>query len=422
MKASFIVSIFISGITGYAPAAKAAESATRPDKDLRVIVTVDQAPIMQGKERIATAKKGDVFSATSVNGDWYGVLPSHGWIHKSNVQIQSATTAIPAIISNPSSQPSPVFRKYRGTFLNIDISKGQNALLKAGDTDYLLRIVPSNITVQEDPKLLSLLESDFTLAKVAFHSRGMEAARAGDNEMLQTALAKYRAIASLIGNKANRVETARMATVCTKIGLESGKEYAMEGILAMDADGKRQCLIVKNIDDRMVCTEADVLAQRTENPDFADWSAFPPTAKVNRRVIVKEDKKTTESECSYSIVEVTPERIAVQESHSDKSNKTDSKTRSIPHWIVAPVLPQPSTIDTGNQSLSIANKQMDTKWIKTKTTWEDYAGNTRQTEETRWLSNQIPGRIAKRVSTITWEDKGKPRKEETTEEVISWTQ
>jgi len=52
----------------------------------KVTVTAEQAPVMQGKETVLTAKKGDVFDVSEFRGDWYGVLPSRGWIHKANVR------------------------------------------------------------------------------------------------------------------------------------------------------------------------------------------------------------------------------------------------------------------------------------------------------------------------------------------------
>ena len=54
----------------------------------KVTVTAEQTPIMQGKETLLTAKKGQAFDVSEVKGDWYGVLPSHGWIHKANVRFE----------------------------------------------------------------------------------------------------------------------------------------------------------------------------------------------------------------------------------------------------------------------------------------------------------------------------------------------
>jgi hypothetical protein len=59
----------------------------------KAVVTADQAPIMKGKETVATAKKGDVLDVTQENGDWFGVAPTQGWIHKSNVRYEPAAPA-----------------------------------------------------------------------------------------------------------------------------------------------------------------------------------------------------------------------------------------------------------------------------------------------------------------------------------------
>ena len=58
----------------------------------RAVVTADQAPVMSGKQVIATAKKGDTFDVTELKGDWFGVAPSQGWIHKSNVRYEASLT------------------------------------------------------------------------------------------------------------------------------------------------------------------------------------------------------------------------------------------------------------------------------------------------------------------------------------------
>ncbi len=74
----------------------------------KATVTADQAPVMSGKEAIATAAKGVVFDVTEVKGDWFGVAPSQGWIHKSNVQFQSRP-------SGPVRSGGPASRPYRCT-------------------------------------------------------------------------------------------------------------------------------------------------------------------------------------------------------------------------------------------------------------------------------------------------------------------
>ena len=54
----------------------------------KATVTADQAPVMSGKQVIATAKKGDTFDVTEVKGDWFGVAPSQGCIQKNNVRYE----------------------------------------------------------------------------------------------------------------------------------------------------------------------------------------------------------------------------------------------------------------------------------------------------------------------------------------------
>jgi len=48
-------------------------------------VVAESAPIYRGKEQIATAKKDEKLEVTQVRGDWYGVIPAGGWLHKKYV-------------------------------------------------------------------------------------------------------------------------------------------------------------------------------------------------------------------------------------------------------------------------------------------------------------------------------------------------
>jgi len=62
----------------------------------KATVTADQAPIMRGDETIATVKKGDILDVTKVKGNWFGLDPSQGWIHKSHVRYDPILPASPA--------------------------------------------------------------------------------------------------------------------------------------------------------------------------------------------------------------------------------------------------------------------------------------------------------------------------------------
>jgi len=75
----------------------------------KVTVTADQAPIVLGKVTVQTAKKGEVLEVTQINGAWYGVLPTRGWIHKSNVRYEPAPAAraIPAAGDKGTTTPAP---------------------------------------------------------------------------------------------------------------------------------------------------------------------------------------------------------------------------------------------------------------------------------------------------------------------------
>jgi len=84
-------SAMLLGKTGETPAAvvqpaPAQATAAAPAVIGKATVTADQAPVMSGNQVIATAAKGVVFDVTEVKGDWFGVAPSQGWIHKSHVR------------------------------------------------------------------------------------------------------------------------------------------------------------------------------------------------------------------------------------------------------------------------------------------------------------------------------------------------
>ena len=49
-------------------------------------MTSDEAPIYKGKEVAARAKRGDKLNVSSVKGEWYGVIPAGGWVHKKHVE------------------------------------------------------------------------------------------------------------------------------------------------------------------------------------------------------------------------------------------------------------------------------------------------------------------------------------------------
>ncbi len=54
----------------------------------RVTIISESAPIMLGEKTVATAKKGDVFDVMAIQGNFYGVLPSRGWVNKKHVRFE----------------------------------------------------------------------------------------------------------------------------------------------------------------------------------------------------------------------------------------------------------------------------------------------------------------------------------------------
>ena len=86
----------------------------------KATVTAEQAPVMSGKQVIATAKKGDTFDVTELKGDWFGVAPSQGWIHKGNVRFEAAAAAGSAAGGAGSTEYLPLIAgaeyEYRGSF------------------------------------------------------------------------------------------------------------------------------------------------------------------------------------------------------------------------------------------------------------------------------------------------------------------
>ncbi|MBE3142742.1 MAG: hypothetical protein IMZ61_02310 [Planctomycetes bacterium] len=86
-------------------------------------VTAEQASIMLDKDIVQTAKKGSVLDVTEINGDWYGVLPTRGWIQKANgryelAQPRMAPVAPVAPVAPDASLPR---RESRSEFTNTQI-------------------------------------------------------------------------------------------------------------------------------------------------------------------------------------------------------------------------------------------------------------------------------------------------------------
>ena len=54
----------------------------------QLTVIAEKASIYRGKDVVGTAKKGDTFAVSAIKGDWYGVLPTRGWIHKKFIEYQ----------------------------------------------------------------------------------------------------------------------------------------------------------------------------------------------------------------------------------------------------------------------------------------------------------------------------------------------
>jgi len=56
----------------------------------QLTVVAERASIYRGKDVVGTAKKGDTFTVSAIKGDWYGVLPTRGWIHKKYIEYRPA--------------------------------------------------------------------------------------------------------------------------------------------------------------------------------------------------------------------------------------------------------------------------------------------------------------------------------------------
>jgi len=94
----------------------------------KVTVTAEQAPVMQGKEAVLTAKKGDTFDVSDIKGDWYGVLPSRGWIHKANVKYEAAPLTPPKPVSTQA-RPGPIWAKIVLDFVPRIISDDMKSMI-----------------------------------------------------------------------------------------------------------------------------------------------------------------------------------------------------------------------------------------------------------------------------------------------------
>lgn len=92
----------------------------------KVTITADEAPVLKGKETIATAKKGDVMDVTEIRGNWYGVLPHRGWIHSKYVKFEKARPKSPATASSQKLLPSQAAPPSAQTSVKPDQSSGRS--------------------------------------------------------------------------------------------------------------------------------------------------------------------------------------------------------------------------------------------------------------------------------------------------------
>ena len=310
------------------------------------------------------------------------------------------------------------FKKYRGTFQKANLSKGQKStVLLAGDSGYLLRIVPSNEPQRDTATLEASIKSQLLVAKAQLHNRFQTMVSQGHPfDTLKPLLNELDSVERLLENELGIRELATNLQVVEKLGLESGVQYDVEGIAVRDSsDTDEKWLIVKSINARPVCTEEEALSQRVENPEYFSWSNFKPGATVNYTTRVIYEKKPSLGTNASTLVDVDPETVVVRNSHSfiknGEAREVERKELRIPRYLILAKRTIPQKLDSGTETIA----GMEVKWVKTGWTRKLDDGEQESTE-TRWTSSAIPGSLVK--TTTTNKRKGPGGKDSNDEGVV----
>ena len=145
----------------------------------------------------------------------------------------------------------------------------------------------------------------------------------------------------------------------------------------------------------------------SENPVYRSWSKFRKGASVTYLSVTKQKATSTEMSMTYTLVDVTPEKVVVESVVRLKANGKEvvmppsrlvnSKASGISNKKPGQANPNKPDgfLSEGTESIPIAGRTVVAQWTKVKTRSES-AENLIQT----WSSDEIPGGLVKSVTTV----------------------
>lgn len=151
-------------------------------------------------------------------------------------------------------------------------------------------------------------------------------------------------------------------------------------------------------------TAGVALAEMVDNPMYLHWARFKPGSYVTMKVTTKTAAMTNESEQTYTLKSITPEKAILETRMTAISggNRTTMppSTMEIPARVekgkavsVTGVKGSGKVIGQGEEVLTIKDKKVKTKWVKSTA---EYSGT--KSEVTVWTSNDIPNMTARSIN------------------------
>lgn len=161
---------------------------------------------------------------------------------------------------------------------------------------------------------------------------------------------------------------------------------------------------------------AFVFAEEADNPVYKDWSAFKPGSFVTYQAKTDTAGVTTEAEMTYTLKEVTPEKIVLEiktvtiaagmkvESPGEliefpaKGESDDAMVGGVDMTgmiNVTEMKTDAQTVEESEEELDINGQKITTQRLKVVT---EEAGS--KVTATLWYSDEIPGRMVKSLTEV----------------------
>jgi hypothetical protein len=146
-------------------------------------------------------------------------------------------------------------------------------------------------------------------------------------------------------------------------------------------------------------------AELVDNPMYLHWARFKPGTFVTLKMTMKMPAMTTESEMTYTLKEITPQKAVLEVNTTTmvggKATAMPASKQEIPARIekakvgdvTVRAKPSGKILGQGNETFTIKDKKVATKWVKA----QGSSGGT-TTETTIWTSEDMPNWAVKSVN------------------------